>query len=101
MSLGELKQQLVTTAHLLEYTNYTNAGKDVEQQELPIHCRGNANDTDTSDDSLEVSYKTEHSFTPDAEDLIIYWKKGGVGMGSSKKELWTWMSRTKFQDLPC
>lgn len=31
MSLGELKQQLVTTAPLLECTNYTNAGKEVEQ----------------------------------------------------------------------
>lgn len=68
MSFGELKK-LVTTAPLLEYTNYTNAGKDVGQQELPVHCHGNANDADNSDDSLEVSYKAEHTFTPDAEDL--------------------------------
>ena len=59
VSLGnfKLKQQRNQNGHNLKH------GEDQMQQECSVIANGNANGTDTLEDSLVVSYKIRHTLT--------------------------------------
>lgn len=72
----------------------------MEQQALSLTARGDANDTDTLEDSLMVPYEAELLSPQMLKIWLSTGGKEGFRVGSSEKEQWTWMLKTKFQDLP-